>query len=240
MDKKMENFCKSIIVISILGLGLFEGGCTGKKVGDEEPTHMVNDAEVLDLIGQGVVRVEEILVTGEGLGTTGEIFSVTIKNMSDDAFEVEIPCGLVFTPDDSSLQPMMVIQKESASVDPGGTANLSPYVVCIDASAGIPEVGGDYTFGYMESGDMLSLAECLCEDQETTTDPMGVQFAVWMVSDEINPEDFSEFDGEAFQSLFGEQMGESIPDELQDIMKNALGLSTDGNSQGWLERCGIK
>lgn len=252
MKKKMRNINKSIIFISIMVLTLFEGGCGAeKKAGEEEPTQLVTDVVVLDLIDQGDmdvlelinrgdVKVEEIVVTDEGFGTSGEIFSVAIRNMSNDALEVEIPCGMVFTPNDSSLQPMMVIQKDTASVDPGKTTDLSPYVVCIDASAGIPEADDTYTIGYMEGGDLLSFAECLCEDPDTTTDPMGVQFAVWMVSDDINHENLSEFSGEAFQSLFGDQMGEYIPDEVRSMLENALGLSGDGGSEGWLARCGIR
>jgi len=192
MERKRKIISKAIIVTMIFVMILFETGCgSGKKPGEEEPDLSANNVETLDLIDRGDVKVEEIIGTGEGLGTIGEIFSVAVRNMSGEALEVEIPCGLIFTPEDDSLQPMMVIQKESASVAPGEILELSPYVVCIDAEAEVPEEGDEYSFGYMESGDLLSFAECLCEDPDTTTDPLGVQFAVWMISG-----------GEALQALF--------------------------------------
>ncbi|RLC99814.1 MAG: hypothetical protein DRI65_16890 [Chloroflexota bacterium] len=237
MGTKGKIISKTIVVTSIIVMIFFETGCgSGKKAGEQEPALSMNNMEVLDLIDRGDVKVEEILNTGEGFGTIGEIFSVAVRNMSSDALEVEIPCGLVFTPNNDSLQPMMVIQKESASVDPGETLDLSPYVVCIDADAGVPEPGDDYTIGYMESGDLLSFAKCLCEDPGTTTDPMGVQFAVWMISEDINPGDLSDYGGEALQFLFDG----NVPDDMGGMVDNALGLSGNGSSQDWLARCGIK
>ena len=237
MGTKGKIISKTIVVASIIVMIFFETGCgSGKKAGEQEPALSMNNMEVLDLIDRGDVKVEEILNTGEGFGTIGEIFSVAVRNMSSDALEVEIPCGLVFTPNNDSLQQMMVIQKESASVDPGETLDLSPYVVCIDADAGVPEPGDDYTIGYMESGDLLSFAKCLCEDPGTTTDPMGVQFAVWMISEDINPGDLSDYGGEALQFLFDG----NVPDDMGGMVDNALGLSGNGSSQDWLARCGIK
>ncbi len=237
MGTKGKIISKTIVVTSIIVMIFFETGCgSGKKAGEQEPALSMNNMEVLDLIDRGDVKVEEILNTGEGFGTIGEIFSVAVRNMSSDALEVEIPCGLVFTPNNDSLQQMMVIQKESASVDPGETLDLSPYVVCIDADAGVPEPGDDYTIGYMESGDLLSFAKCLCEDPGTTTDPMGVQFAVWMISEDINPGDLSDYGGEALQFLFDG----NVPDDMGGMVDNALGLSGNGSSQDWLARCGIK
>lgn len=225
MGMKRKIISKTIVVTSIVVMIFFEAGCgSGKKAGEEEPALSMNNMEILDLIDRGDVKVEEILDTGEGFGTIGEIFSVAVRNMSSDPLEVEIPCGLVFTPNNNSLQPMMVIQKETASVDPGETLDLSPYVVCIDADAGVPEAGDDYTIGYMEGGDLLSFAECLCEEPDTTTDPLGVQFAVWMVSEDMNPEDLSDDGGEA----------------MKGMIDNASELSGIGSSQDWLARCGIK
>jgi len=237
MGTKGKIISKTIIVTSIIVMIFFGTGCgSGKKTGEQEPALSMNNMEVLDLIDRGDVKVEEILNTGEGFETIGEIFSVAVRNMSSDALEVEIPCGLVFTPNNDSLQPMMVIQKESASVDPGETLDLSPYVVCIDADAGVPEAGDDYTIGYMESGDLLSFAKCLCEDPGTTMDPLGVQFAVWMISEDINPGDLRDYGGEALQSLFDG----NVPDDMGGVIDNALGLSGNGSSQDWLARCGIK
>ena len=237
MGTKRKIISKTIVVTLIVVMIFFETGCgIGKKAGEEEPALSMNNMEVLDLIDRGDVKVEEILNTGEGFGTIGEIFSVAVRNMSSDALEVEIPCGLVFIPNNNSLQPMMVIQKESASVDPGETLDLSIYVVCIDADAGVPEAGDDYSIGYMEGGDLLSFAECLCEDPDTTTDPLGVQFAVWMVSEDINPGDLSDYGGEALQSLFDG----NVPDDMGGMIDNAIGLSGNGSSQDWLARCGIK
>ena len=237
MGTKRKIISKTIVITSILVMIFFETGCgSGKKAGVEEPALSMNNMEVLDLIDRGDVEVEEILNTGGEFGTIGEIFSVAVRNTSSDVLEVEIPCGLVFTPDNNSLQPMMVIQKESGSVDPGETLNLSPYVVCIDADTEVPEAGDNYSIGDMEEGDLLSFAECLCEDPDTITDPLGVQFAVWMVSEDIDPGDLSDDDGEGFQTLFDG----NIPDEMRGMIDSPLGQSGNGSSQDWLARCGIK
>jgi hypothetical protein len=160
---------------------------------------------------------------------------------SGEAF-VQFPCGLILEPEEGSgdLQRLMVIQDDGLSVPAGVSAEFSPYVICIDAGAGIPAFQAGYRVGTIAEGELLKLAECICERKLVSEDEdplaylgeqIGLQFAVWQVSGGLLPEELvDQLDQgggamDDFSELFEmfEAMGEMVPDYVD-----------------WIETCGVK
>jgi hypothetical protein len=174
--------------------------------------------------------------------TQGPILTVQLTNPENQEVLIEIPCGLIFAPETAAdEQRLMSIQPASAVVPGGGTSQIEPYVICIDASRAAPSLGTTYEVGEMASGDLLKLAECVCQEDLSASDEMdlgfgsvGVQFAVWAVSSDMNFEEMlaDEGGGEgALDDVLGEQGG-----ELLGLMQDLL-LAP---AQEWLDRCGIE
>lgn len=187
----------------------------------------------LEQVNQGVVAVDSIQADAEDAGASsiGNIFEVRIRNTTDYEIEVTLPCGLVLQPEDTSMQSMMVIQPTLVSLAPKESASLYPYVVCIEAQSGIPEIGSTYHLGSYAGGDLLTLAECLCRETDIKTDPLGVQFAIWHVS-EADALD-GDMSAEAVHSLLEGQL-DYLPEEIKES------ISSYFNSTVWLDHCGIK
>jgi hypothetical protein len=160
---------------------------------------------------------------------------------SGDAF-VRLPCGLILEPEGGrgDLQRLMVIQKDGIVVPAGGKADLSPYVICIDAGQDAPEVQVEYSIGKIADGNLLKLAECICERQliSEEEDPFGyigeqfgLQFSVWQVS------------GSLTQDQLNEQLeiGGGAMDEFSDIaeMFDSIGAMLP-DYVDWIEDCGVE
>jgi hypothetical protein len=123
-----------------------------------------------------------------------------VTNPGTDDVLTTIPCGLIFQPDDTEQQRLMVVQAYSATVKAGRQADLKPYIVCIDSSKHAPAEHAPIPFGNMASGDLLALAACVCTQPLTFEKDfpreLGLQFAVWHTSD-------PEFPGNAGDSPLG-------------------------------------
>lgn len=175
---------------------------------------------------------DEIISSGDGF-TAGEIIKVKVNNPSDKPTTVEIPCGLIFNPPEGSgEQKLMVIQAVVEEIPAGGTSELTPYVVCIESSASVPGEGSAYTVGDMatEAG-LLKLSDCLCrEDLDPSMaafqEMLGVQFATWIVADDINMDDLESTEGGAMGELM-----KSFGDMMEMFSKPA---------QEWLDKCDIE
>lgn len=192
-------------------------------------------------LSAGTVDLAGIAANTEG-ETQGSILTIELTNPESEQVVVEIPCGLVFTPETAAdEQRLMSIQPASEVVPAGGMAALEPYVICIDSGRATPSLGTSYKVGEMASGDLLKLAECLCgEDLTAAADAepgfgnLGVQFAVWSVS---SGTDFEEL-------LSGATAGEgALGDILGEQGEELFGLLQQmflAPAQEWLDRCGIE
>jgi len=193
-----------------------------------EYTKMVQQME------SGDVDLELIEVISED--TQGEIIEVTVTNQSGEELLFEIPAGLVFTPVGTDEQNLMVLDAVVVTLETGETIIISPYVVCIEASATIPSSGSAYQIGYLASDDLLAFAECVDKevDGTLTQDDIGLQFAVWLIADGGNvleiPE-LTEEEGGALSELMEEM--EANPDMKEMMEEMMLVISAD-----WLQRCG--
>jgi hypothetical protein len=173
-----------------------------------------------------------------GEGPTGPVIDVRLSNPGDDDLQTVIPCGSVLIPEDSGEQVMMVVQAEPVTVPAGEEIVVAPYVVCIDASTAIPGDGSAYSLGGLTEGDLLQLAQCVCEeDLEQDWDPlggMGVQFAAWMTAEGSTlTEALEQGGGEegAMGDFLGGEFGEMLGDMLGTLEQPAMEL---------LDRCDIE
>ena len=195
----------------------------------------------------GGAVLDDVISISDG-ETAGPILTVQVTNPTSAPIDVTIPCGLIFQPDDETgEQRLMVIQSVSITLAPGETGELTPYVVCIDADRSVPGDGTAYYVGTLASGDLLTLAQCICLEVLATdfdADPMGgmeamsVQFAIWSAAGGISLDSLSE-GMEGAQGALGaigqsDFMGEfgGMLDELTEFF-NMMGYD-------WLEKCGIK
>ncbi|MBN1429138.1 MAG: hypothetical protein JXB07_12250 [Anaerolineae bacterium] len=149
--------------------------------------------------------------------TIGPVLRVEITNTSDEEIVVTIPCGLIFEPEDSGEQPMMVIQETSVTVPASGSASVEAMVACIDASRSAPSGEASYTVGRNAEGELMTLATCLCHrDMDIEDDifsSMGTQFAVWSISDGIDLHAMFDIAGQdegAIGDLFGGELSELL------------------------------
>ena len=148
------------------------------------PEGASGDESLPGLIASGRIDLEGIVATEEN--TIGPVLEVKVRNPTDDELVIIIPCGLIFSPSDSSEQRLMTIQQTSLTLGPGEQGTMVAYVACIDGDRGIPSQGASYSVGAMADESLLVLAECLCNEplaeQADPSAEIGVQFAVWMTA----------------------------------------------------------
>lgn len=200
---------------------------------ETETPQVLAENSLQNLVSNGAVEVVEISGSATELGFVGEVMNVVVKNLSDDTVEVKIPCGTIFMPDDASIQQMMVIQPVSVVLAAGESATITPFVVCIQSSNGSPSPGDSYTLGSSADGDLLQLADCFCRNdidpQADFTDLFSVQFATWMVTDQL---DLSALSDSSFDAISGDNP------ELSQLMNNFTSILAP-DAQSWLDRCNI-
>jgi hypothetical protein len=180
--------------------------------------------------GLGDLEPGGIFATGEGI--QGPVMTVQVANPRDTEVMASLSCGFIFAPDDNSEQRMMVIQQSSTPVPAGGEVTLTPYVICIDAHQGAPGGDSSYSLGGMAEGQLLQLAQCICQENlEANIDPMadlGLQFAVWMTSS-----------GQPFEEMMtGGMAGGALGDLLGPEATQILGV-LQAPADAWLQRCNI-
>ena len=194
----------------------------------------------------GEAVLDGVVSTSEG-ETEGRILTVQITNPGNDEVLVTIPCGLIFKPEPGrDEQQLMVIQQASATIPPGESADLTPYVICIESSKAVPESGSAYQVGVMATGDLLKLAQCICNETlvDIETDPLaamdqiGLQFYVWMVSDGLSMDEMVAGMEEA-EGALGQIGATGLLEGMEELVGGLMELFQDFG-QDWLEKCDIE
>lgn len=186
------------------------------------------------LLASGDLVIEDVHATTD-YETIGPILVIRVTNLSSDEIIVSVPCGLVFSPNDSDEQALMMIQPLEISLAAGETAEFTPFVVCIEVAAAAPEVNSGYTIGYLESEDLLTFAQCICGQQFDTSaeslDTVGIQFAAWTVATGDDLLSLAAEEDSSFQEFLDEMEASGMGDMISEMM-------TMFGSE-WLDRCGI-
>jgi hypothetical protein len=217
----------------------------GKETSEGEIAPIV-EAEQPDSYQLGEAVLDNVVSTSDG-DTEGRILTVQVTNPTTNELLVTIPCGLIFNPSPGSdEQRLMVIQQDSATVPPGESADFTPYVVCIDSSNAVPATGSTYQIGDMATGDLLALAQCICDetladievDPSAFLDQFGLQLAVWAVSDGLSFDEMFEAMEEA-EGALGQIGIEEYGEGLEDLLGGITDIFQAGG-QEWLEKCDIE
>jgi hypothetical protein len=186
-----------------------------------------------DQLRRGELQLADLTATGE-IAAPG--VNVLLSNPGPTNVETYIPCGTIFAPSGGDAQELMVVQEARGTVPAGGEATLTPFVICIEADASIPDVGAAYAFSSKADGKLAELATCVCQQDLTASanplDSMGVQFAGWMVSEGSPFQELLESgEGGAIGDLLGSDVGEALAGVFELI---------EGPAMDWLDRCGIQ
>jgi hypothetical protein len=172
----------------------------------------------------GQLKLDSLVVDSNGSDFYGPILTLQLTNPGTKQVLVNVPCGLIFVPDDDTMQRLMVIQPVSATVSPKGPSTLKPFVICIDDSKHAPANAATYKLGNMATGDLLQLAACACTQHLSVNADLnqefGLQVAVWHTND-------PKFPSEITNSPLGPA--------LQPMMPLFL-----ASANGWLTKCGLK
>lgn len=194
-------------------------------------------ANLIDLINKNDITITRFQGSLENAGFIGIPLELEIRNNTGEDIEIEFPCGLIFVPERSTTQQMMLIQPLYFSIPAGGSLLKQPFVVCIDSDRGIPTPEDSFTVGVLAEDELLQLAGCLCAEQLVAggdfNQLLGIQHATWAVAggfDEDNP-----LPWDAMEDLM-EQMGEDteLSETLREMMTGVLPAASE-----WLDKCNI-
>ena len=174
-------------------------------------------------VDKGALTLNSATTPGSDGAFYGPIMSLQVTNPGSQDVLMTISCGLIFQPDNTDEQRLMVLQPLSATVGAGQSTTLTPYVICIDDGKHAPATDATYTIGTMAGGDLLKLAACVCGQPLTFKAELGrefgLQFAIWHTSDPLFPGNLSD-----------SPLGPAIQPFL------SIGLAT---TNGWLSSCGL-
>jgi len=195
-------------------------------------------ATLPEQVASGAIQLDGIRVLMEE--ATGEVLGIQVSNPGAETITVTVPCGLIFDPVGGELQPMIVIYEAAQSVPPGGSAELAPVVACADMESGTPEFDAGYQIGAFAQGDLLALAQCMCQSSADFS-PEGfellqAQFAVWALSNRDLFSSEIDFEDSPLASLLGEE--DSSMEELQAAWE-ALRSMMIPMAGEWFERCNL-
>ena len=229
-------------------LPFFTSGQLSPLEGGEKPELDVSprDQAQPEFLQLGEALLDGVVSTSEG-ETEGRILTVQITNPGNEEVLVTIPCGLIFMPEPGSdEQQLMVIQQASATIPPGESADLTPYVICVESSKAVPGTGSTYQVGVMATGDLLKIAQCICNETlvDIETDPLaamdqlGLQFSVWMVSDGLSMDEMIEGMEDA-EGALGQIGVTGLPEGMEDFVGGVMEVF-QGFGQEWLEKCDIE
>jgi hypothetical protein len=193
------------------------------------------DTDFGKLLVSGDLEILEISANADE-ETVGEILTIQVTNTGTEDIVVQLPCGLVFAPEDSDNQALMVVQSLEISLAVGETAEFTPYVVCIEMAALAPSQNSGYSVSHLAGGDLLSLAECFCGQQISrdvdSMDSVGVQFAAWSVATGGDPlSEVGEEDTSAMAEFIAEMEASGMGEMVNEMLEMFGGE--------WLDVCGI-
>lgn len=208
----------------------------------DTPTPAPPPGNFPDLLDDGTLTLDGVEPTGGGITGPG-VLTVRVTNTSTQPVDATVPPGYVFAPPGGvDEQRMMVLQATTASIPPGQSATLDPYVACIDASKHAPGVGTAYSAGGMvEDEKLLAFATCLDGLELPTLDPaafaggniedimmsepvlnfFSLQFAVWQMAGDFSPDSVQ---AEAMQTAFGGEFFTAVSER----------------SAAWITQCGLE
>ncbi len=105
--------------------------------------------------------------------------SVTLYNPTDATIEFILPAGLIFVPDDSAVQPMLLLETQVVSVPPGYITLVLP-TYCLDHGGAVPESIDGYSLQSGPAPGCLAEIVSLLQDRDLNMEQQSLlQEIIW-------------------------------------------------------------
>ncbi|TAE47816.1 MAG: hypothetical protein EAZ89_16830 [Bacteroidetes bacterium] len=123
-------------------------------------------------------RLIQVKTEGKG-GFQGKCIRLIISNKSTNSLTIEVPPGQMFISGDSSVQDLIVTQREEVVLIPGAIRAVELYTMCTQSYNAGPSQGEDFVLGEMAEGHLLSLVQTIDSGHYQNS---SAQSAVWSVA----------------------------------------------------------
>lgn len=110
----------------------------------------------------------------------GKNITVTLKNLSSQHLDIEVPCGYTFKPENDKLQNMLVTELLVFDLKPNESQTRYSHAYCCEAHDGGPSEDEPYKAGKMAKSELVQLANFI---KENNYQDYAAQRAIWAVSD---------------------------------------------------------
>jgi hypothetical protein len=116
--------------------------------------------------------------------TTGKIFrgkglKINISNKSGRALRVKMNNGVIFKPDSSGVQPLVLAGEEMLIIEPFKQGSIEAQTFCANSNASAPSLNLGYSFSHVGSDTLINLLLYL--KKNNMLDELG-QSAVWVLT----------------------------------------------------------
>lgn len=137
-----------------------------------------------EAIKQKIIKLEVRWRSIEGVesvsGMHGTNLRVAIQNISKEKITVEVPCGSMFTPLDSTRQNMIIAEDMKFVIGTGEQSAKYAHGYCCEAHDRSPSENEVYLIKKTAGDKLIKLAEFI---RDSTADGYCAQRAIWCVSD---------------------------------------------------------
>ncbi len=181
-------FRYSVAFIFLLGaFFLASTAASADPAGAKLPTPTPPPCTPVDqALAQGLIR---LTLTGNGGLFYKKPIHYKIENLTDQKLVICFPVGMLLEPGDGTQQSLVVPVTVVIELGPGQVREDDLAAFCINESKHAPAEGAEYRVGGMAEGSLLRLAYAI--DAQSADGHLGVQMAVWAITDNFTLDDLS-------------------------------------------------
>lgn len=199
---------KNLFVLSILFIFL------GNK--SPEPPQTISLQEAFDL------KLIHLDVKGNASSPHyAEPIKLSVKNLKNAPFILNIPNGQRFLSQDSAVQDMIVVKSEQLALAPGYEKSIVLNAMCTQHQNSGPKENEIYKLGPMAESQLLQVSKKIQEIEAYNT--IG-QYAVWAISNDFGIDQiagFNEAEAGEMQQFVAKITGKKIPEkDTTDYLTN--------------------
>ena len=109
----------------------------------------------------------------------GKHINLELKNLTNKSIDVDVPCGFVFYPNDSTKQNMIITEQLAYNLKPKEAITKYAFAYCCESHDGGPSENEVYNPGKMAKEALVKLANFIHEKKYQN---YGAQRAIWCLS----------------------------------------------------------
>lgn len=118
-------------------------------------------------------------------GYQGSCVEINIKNLTSEKLQLWLEAGRRLDNTDPTQQDILVLKEQKFELKAHAESTINAYGFCCMAHNGSPSIGKKYTIGWMETGNLLWIAQYI--NETNGLDQSIIQSAVWIFSNGNNP-----------------------------------------------------